>query len=131
MSAALAPFPFPKPLRGDLKELQGTWIPEPSKKLSDEYIQLWGKPPPKESVEINGVRVRQFRDGKPLPNEWRITLNENGTPKTFTLGRVPSPPPELQFFNGPIRGTYILEGDRLSIRFDKADGMAVLQRKNH
>ena|ERR1700722_13009927 len=128
VSLAFAPAPFPRSVRGDLKRLQGTWVAEPDKKYSDDYLKTWGEPAPTETVEIYGNRVRTFRNGKREDLEWRVTVNENTTPRTFTLALVPTPP-EWSFFKCPVQGTYVLEGDRLSIGIEGAEGMAVLKRK--
>lgn len=116
---AFAPAPFPKPLRGELNQLQGTWVLEINKQTSDEYFQIWGEPHPVESVEIDKNRVRNLRNREKTV-EWRITLTEKGTPRTFTLDMIPSVP-EGYFFKGRVRGIYRLEGDRLSLRINGAN----------
>ena len=117
---AFAPLPFPKPLQGDLKQLQGTWVLQRDKQTSDEYFQTWGEPAPTETIQIDRDRLRHFKNGEPTSLEWRIWLNEKGTPRVVTLDSVSRAPKWLSF-KGRVRGIYILEGDRLFVRINGAD----------
>ncbi len=120
MSLAFAPLPFPKPLQGDLKRLQGTWVVQMDKATSDEYFQTWGKLAPTQTLQIHRDRVRHFENGNALSLVWRISVNEKGTPRAFTLESV-SPSWTWGFFKGRVRGIYMLQGDRLSVRINGAD----------
>ena len=100
-----APAPFPRPIRGELKALQGQW----------EQIRYQGRSP-----GLNGPEVFVFRGNHLIHRKrsWRVRIDPSHSPKVLDLKE----PGTMSGAKVTLQGIYKLEGDTLTFCYRDETG---------
>jgi uncharacterized protein (TIGR03067 family) len=115
VSLAFAPVPFPRPVRGELKQLQGTWVQvsaqnDPGERLAKNFNQ----PAPLLIWIITADYLTDLQGLKKSRNSWaRISPDVRAKPRRLIIWLPPS-----IFGECRVQAIYRLEGDVLTVCYD-------------
>jgi uncharacterized protein (TIGR03067 family) len=114
-SLAFAPAPFPKPIQGDLKQLQGSWVLVSAQNdPTEEWAKSFNEPPPVVTWAIAGENL--VSSESPRLRCW-ITLDVRATPKRLFIW-LSQPLPKF-FGTERFSAIYRLERNLLTVCYDR------------